>query len=102
MEIHYCLGTTNANLIINDETKFYGHIQSYEQCRTFIGEHEFIEESSSSRAAINMSKGFYSNNSVIICNKVAIDRYHLVCLKDSEGKLINPYLDQEKTLQFLI
>ncbi len=98
LEIKYVLGTIGDQMKITNDTIFYGHSQSRIQCQSFIKNNTFIETSSSAQAALNMSKGYYGNNSVVICNETALNYYHLRPLLDSNGQRIDPYQDSEKNL----
>ena len=93
MDIYYYLAVEDGNLVLDEHTTFYGHKQSLEQCKKFIKNRPTIEEASSSRAALNMSKGYYQKNAVVLCNEEAIRKYHLTYLKDENDFPINPYLE---------
>lgn len=98
MEIKYVLGTLENNYNINEETVFYGHQQSYIQCRSFIKNHPYINTSSSSEAALNMSKGYYGHNSVVLCNENALHYYHLKPVVDENNNYIKPYQESVKNI----
>lgn len=97
-EIKYCLGTRSKRFKLNNETSFYGHVESLRQCSSFIGEREKYQMSSSSYAASQMAGGALEPNSVCLCNIESIRHYGLYEVKDENGCVIDPYIDDIKNI----
>ncbi len=95
MEIKYVLGSTKNNFKLKEDTLFISHPESIKQCAKFINHRPTSVESSSSRAARELKYFSNGRNVVAIINENALNFYHLYPVLDEEGKMINPYIEEE-------
>ena len=93
MEIKYVLAANDENLVLDNNTIFYGHIESLKQCREFIKENPTLEVTSSSQGALTLSKE-EKKNAVCLVNRQAAEHYGLHIVTSS-GEEINPYIESE-------
>lgn len=93
MEIKYVLAANDENLVLDNNTIFYGHIESLKQCREFIKDNPTLEVSSSSYGALKLVNE-EKKNAVCIINKQAAFEYGLHIVKNN-GIEIDPYVEAE-------
>ena len=93
MEIKYVLASNDENLVLDNNTIFYGHIESLKQCREFIKDNPTLEVTSSSQGAITLSKE-EKKNAVCLVNKGAAEHYGLYIVKDNDVE-VDPYIESE-------
>ncbi len=93
IEIKYVLAANDENIVLDNNTIFYGHIESLKQCRNFIKDNPTLEVSSSSYGALKLAKE-EKKNAVCIVNKSAALEYGLYIVSNN-GVEIDPYLEAE-------
>ncbi len=91
MEIHYVLASAKADFVEDENTLYFGHPQSLEQCREYLLGKKTHESLSSSRAAREVKYAYNPNFALAICNRQAMEHFGLYPIKDENGAEKDPY-----------